>query len=201
MLLTSDFCPVIRHIFASTSLCEELLEEVSSFSHAIYALMLFPGLLLLFSYALSFFTRLGQSTFMCPYLPQPKQVNLVELVSDFLLYLLLCWFFILPFILINFWNLLVNKLRFSISLQSSELSSLDSTSTVFVLKARLLDFFSAVSISFSLVIPNSCSLSLPKSVAVVSVVKSLVSDIQLLLAKLLSQSNQVVDNVSEKQFL
>jgi len=115
--------------------------------------------------------------FMCPCLPQPKQVNLVQPLSNFLLYLLLCWFFIFPFILMNLWNLLANRLRFSVSLHSSELSPLDSTFASFVLSAKLLDFFSTASISFSLVISNLCSLNLPKSVAIVSVVKSLVSDI------------------------
>jgi len=129
--------------------------------------MLFLVLLLLFSCAFSLFTRLGQSSFMCPCLPQPKQVNLAEPLLDFLLYLLLCWFFTLPFILMNFWNHLVNKLRFSVSLHSSELSSMDSTSAAFVLSARLLDFFFTVSISSSLAISNSCPLRLPMSVAVV----------------------------------
>ena len=101
--------------------------------------------------------------------------------SSFLLYLLLCWFFILPFILINLWNLLVNKLRFLVSLHSSELSSLDSTSVVFVLSARLLDFFSTVFISFSLVISSSCSFNLPNSADMVRVFKSLVSDIAVTL--------------------
>jgi len=94
-----------------------------------------------------------------------------------LLYLFLYWFLTFSFIIMNFWNLLVSRFRFSVSLHSSKLPSLESTSLAFVLRARLLVFPSTISISFSLVISNSCSLSLPKSVAVVSVVKSLVSNI------------------------
>ena len=120
-------------------------------------------------------------------------MNLVEPLSNLLLYLLLCWFFTLPFILMNLWNLFVNKLRFSVSLHSSKLSLLDPTSAAFVLSVRLLDFFSTVSISFSLVISNSCSLSLPKSVVVVSVVKSLVSDIAVTLGcQLLSRHFRIL---------
>jgi len=77
----------------------------------------------------------------------------------------------------NLWNFLVNRLRFLVSLQSPELSSIDSGTAVLVLSAKLLVFFSTVSISFSLIISSSCSLSFPNNVAVASVVKSLVSKI------------------------
>jgi len=97
------------------------------------------------------------------------------------------------FISMNFWSLLVNRLRFPVSLHSSELSSLDSTSVAFVLSARLLFFFSIVSISFSLVISNSCSLDLPKSDTVLSVVKSLVSNITFTLGcQLLSRHFRIL---------
>jgi len=73
----------------------------------------------------------------------------------------------------NFWNFLVSRLRLSVSLFSFELSSLVSTSAAFDFSARLLIFFSRVSISFNLIISSSCSLNFPKSVVVVRVVKSL----------------------------
>ena len=84
-------------------------------------------------------------------------------------------------------------MRFSISLHSSELSSLDSISVAFVLSGRLLDFFSIDSISFNLVISSSCSLNLPNNVVVVRVVKSLISDIAVTLGwQLLSKHLRIL---------
>ena len=84
-------------------------------------------------------------------------------------------------------------MRFSVSLHSLELSSLDSTFAVFVLSARLLDFFSTVFISFSLVISSSCSLNLPNSADMVRVVKSLVLDIAVTLGcQLLSKHLKIL---------
>jgi len=57
----------------SSSLDEELDEETSFSSQAIYALLDFS----LFSLWLDFFSLLslfGQSALMCPFSPQPKQV-------------------------------------------------------------------------------------------------------------------------------
>jgi len=149
--------------------------------------------LFFFSGVLSLVAMLGHSTFICPCFPQPKHTNLVELESDLFLPLLPCWFFNLFFIFMNFWNFFVNRLRFSDSLQSSELSSVDSWTTVLVLSSRLLVFFSTVSISFNLIISSSCSLNLPNSAAVVSVVKSLVSEIVVTLGyQLLSKHFRIL---------
>jgi len=117
----------------------------------------FPDLLFFFSGALSLVAILGHSAFIYPYFPQPKHTGLVEPELVLFLPLLPCWFFNLFFIFMNFWNFLVNWLMSSDSLQSPELSSVDSWTTVLVLSARLLVFFSTVSISFNLIISSSCS--------------------------------------------
>ena len=167
-LLTSDFFPAIKHRFASICSSQDSLKDVSLSSQVMYSLSSSVALLLL-SFDMTVFTITKTGEF--------SKTRIRFLTLPFALLILHHVFHLDEFL----WNLFVNRFRFSVSLQSPKLSSLLSTCATFDLSVRLLFFLSTVSISFSLILSNSCSLNFPKSVVVVSVVKSLVFKIAVTL--------------------
>ena len=154
--------------FASSFFSYKELEAVPLSSQAMYAFLFLLFFPYFFLWALTLCDWFRHSIFISPCLPQSKQVKLGELWT-FFVYLFYGWPLSFPILFRNLLNFLVSSVKVSVS---SLLSSFWTAN----LSVIPFCFLSPCSCSFSLFISSSCFLSFPNNVALVKVVKSLVSE-------------------------